>query len=236
MNLSPEVQSAVDGLTRWARQISSETDGLSNEAALQLERNLGGKSSLRRAAAMVGVDNLSREFLAKNSWAVGAGVLLAGDLVEDGGRALEWWIRARNGAVNRLEFDVNPGSSRYYDYEKLPFFSIPAETGEQAMWGPYIDYLGVEEYILTFAAPVFLRGEFAGVAGCDICIKDLEPLLMPELRAIPSHAALVNVSDRIILGNSGMYLVGERIRSGRRDERRIELDVPHLGLSLVYAT
>ena len=130
---------------------------------------------------------------------------------------------------------MTPGSSRYYDYEKLPFFSTAASTGEQSVWGPYVDFLGFEEYILTFAAPLSVHGRFTGVAACDIRIRDLEPLIMPTLRAIPGDAALVNASNRVILGNSGLYLVGERIKSGVPDQHRMALDVPHLGLSLIFA-
>jgi hypothetical protein len=57
---------------------------------------------------------------------------------------------------------------------------------------------------------------------------------MPHLRGIPGDAALVNASNRVILGNSGMYLVGERIKSGSPQQQRMALDVPHLGLSLIY--
>ena len=57
---------------------------------------------------------------------------------------------------------------------------------------------------------------------------------MPTLRAISGDAALVNASNRVILGNSGIYLVGERIKSGDPNQHRVALDVPHLGLSLIY--
>jgi hypothetical protein len=97
-----------------------------------------------------------------------------------------------------------------------------------------VDFLGFEEYILTFAAPLCIQGHFSGVAACDIRLKDLEPLIMPTLRAIPGDAALVNASNRVILGNSGSYLVGERIKSGHPNQHRMNLDVPHLGLSLIY--
>ncbi|SDP84720.1 hypothetical protein SAMN04487914_1607 [Arthrobacter sp. ok909] len=235
MNPDNEVVHAANALTSWTSGVSTEIKELSRNVASLLERNLAGKSKVNKAA-LVGLDGLSREFLTKNTYAVGAGTFLAAESVEKGGRALEWWSRKDSGAIGRLDFDLTPGSSRYYDYEKLPFFSTAASTGEQTLWGPYIDYLGFEEYILTFAAPFSVHGNFAGVAGCDIRIKDLEPLLMPILRVIPADAALINASNRVILGNSGMYLVGERIKSGSPDQHRLALDVPHLGLSLIYTT
>jgi hypothetical protein len=233
MKPDTEVVHAANALTSWIKGVTTEIEELSRNVASLLERNLGGKPKLDKAA-LAGLDKLSQEFLARNAFAVGAGMFFAHESVEEGGRALEWWSRKGSGSVERLDFDLTPGSNRYYDYEKLPFFSTAASTGEQTLWGPYIDYLGFEEYILTFTAPFSVHGTFTGVAGCDIRIKDLEPLLMPNLRAIPRDAALINASNRVILGNSGMYLVGERIKSGAPNQHRVALDVPPLGLSLIY--
>lgn len=235
MNPDAEVVRAADALTSWVNGVCTETEKLSRNVASLVERNLAGKSKVGKAA-LAGLDELAREFLTKNTFAVGAGTFFAAESVEEGSHALEWWFRKKSGAMQRLDADLTPGSNRYYDYEKLPFFSTAASTGEQTVWGPYIDYLGFEEYILTFTAPFSVHGHFTGVAGCDIRIKDLEPLIMPNLRLIPGHAALINASNRVILGNSGMYLVGERIKSGSPDQLRMALDVPHLGLSLIYPT
>jgi hypothetical protein len=233
MKPDTEVVHAANALTSWTNGVSTEIGEFSRNVASLLERNLVGKSKVDEAA-LAGLDKFSQEFLAKNAFAVGAGTFFAHEVVEEGGRALEWWSRKGSGAVGRLDFDLTPGSNRFYDYEKLPFFSTAASTGEQTLWGPYIDYLGFEEYILTFTAPFSVHGTFMGVAGCDIRLKDLEPLIMPHLRGIPGDAALVKASNRVILGNSGMYLVGERIKSGSPQQQRMALDVPHLGLSLIY--
>ncbi|PYI64268.1 GntR family transcriptional regulator [Arthrobacter livingstonensis] len=235
MNPTTEVVHAANALTSWINGVSTEIEKLSRNVATRLEKNLVDKSKVDKTA-LVGLDALTREFLTRNTFAVGAGAFFATDAVEEGSRTVEWWSRQESGAIGRLDFDLTPGSQRYYDYEKLPFFSTAATTGKQTLWGPYVDYLGFEEYVLTFAAPFSVRGTFAGVAGCDIRIKDLEPLIMPNLRGIASDAALVNASNRVILGNSGLYLVGERIKPGSPDLHRMTLDVPHLGLSLIYTT
>jgi hypothetical protein len=233
MNATTEVENAANDLTSWISGVTTEIKKLSRDVASLLDRNLAGKSKVSRAA-LVGLDELARKFLTKNAFAVGAGTFFAAASFEDGGHALEWWFRKESGALARLDSDLTPGSDRYYDYEKLPFFSTAASTGEQTVWGPYIDYLGFEEYILTFTAPFSVHGHFTGVTGCDIRLTDLEPLIMPILLLIPGDAALINASNRVILGNSGMFLVGERIKSGSPDQHRIALDVPHLGLSLIY--
>lgn len=239
MNSSDEVAQAAHALTSWINGVSTEIKKLSGSVASLLEQNLVGGPKINKTA-LVGLDELSRKFLTKNRFAVGAGTFFAAESVdgvesvEAGGRAIEWWFRKESGAIGKLAADLTPGSNRYYDYENMPFFSTAASTGEQTLWGPYIDFLGFEEYILTFTAPFSLHGNFTGVTGCDIRIKDLEPLIMPSLRVIPGDAALVNASNRVILGNSGRYLVGERIKSSTSNQHRMALDVPHLGLSLVY--
>ena len=235
MNPTTEVVHAANALASWISGVSTEVGKLSRNVASLLERDLVGKSKVDKAA-LVGLDEVSREFLTKNTFAAGAGAFFAAESVEEGDRAWGWWSRKESGAIGRLDFDHTPGSNRYYDYEKLPFFSTAASTGEPTLWGPYVDFLGFEEYILTFAAPFSVHGNFTGVAACDIRIKDLEPLIMPNLRAIPSDAALINASNRVILGNSGTYLVGERIKAGSPNQHRMALDVPHLGLSLIYTT
>jgi hypothetical protein len=230
-----EVAHAATALSSWMRGVCMEVNTLSSDASSLLERNLAGKSKIDRAA-LIGLDEYPREFLTRNAFAAGAGTFFAVETLEEGVPALDWWARKESGSVGRLDLDMTPGSSRYYDYEKLPFFSTAASTGEQSLWGPYVDFLGFEEYILTFAAPVSVQGRFMGVAACDIRIRDLEALIMPTLRGIPGDAALVNASNRVILGNSGQYLVGERIKSGSPEQHRAPLDVPHLGLSLIYTT
>ncbi|WP_427005475.1 cache domain-containing protein [Pseudarthrobacter sp. H2] len=233
MKPTAEVVRAASALSSWLSGVCMEVNKLSSDVSSLLERNLAGKSSVDRAA-LEGMDEYPREFLTKNSFSAGAGTFFAVETLGEGVPALDWWARKEHGTIGRLDLDITPGSNRYYDYEKLPFFSTAASTGEQSLWGPYVDFLGFEEYILTFAAPLAVQGRFTGVAACDIRVKDLEPLIMPILRSIPGDAALVNASNRVILGNSGMYLVGERIKSGSPHQHRLALDVPHLGLSLIY--
>jgi hypothetical protein len=228
-----EVAHAAATLSSWLSGVCAEVNKLASDISSLLEGNLAGKPGIDMAA-LAGLDEYPRDFLTRNTFAAGAGTFFAVDTLAPGLPALDWWARKEYGTVGRLDLDVTPGSSRYYDYEKLPFFSTAATTGEQSLWGPYVDFLGFEEYILTFAAPLSVQGRFTGVAACDIRIKDLEPLLMPTLRAISADAALVNASNRVILGNSGLYLVGERIKSDYPNQHRTALDVPHLGLSLIY--
>ncbi|MET1086511.1 MAG: cache domain-containing protein, partial [Arthrobacter sp.] len=171
------------------------------------------------------IENMSKEFLEAHSFVVGAGVIFSADAIENRGGVLEWWT-ARAQGIEKLEFDLTPGGERFYDYQNMPFFTSASRTGEQSMWGPYLDYLGLDEYILTHTAPIQLGGRFVGVAGCDIRIRKLEEIFMPALRAIPGDAALLSEGRRVVVGNSGAYLVGERIRSIPSDKQLLSIDTP----------
>lgn len=88
MNPTTEVVHAADVLTSWISGVSTEIEKLSRNVASLLERNLVGKSKVDKAA-LVGLDELSLEFLTKNTFAVGAGTFFAAESVRKGGRALE---------------------------------------------------------------------------------------------------------------------------------------------------
>jgi hypothetical protein len=178
------------------------------------------------------LENMTKEFLETHSFIVGAGVIFSADAIENRDGVLEWWIRRGQG-IEKLEFDLTPGGERFYDYQNMPFFTSASRTGERSMWGPYVDYLGLDEYILTYTAPFQVGGKFAGVAGCDIRIRKLEEIFMPALRAIPGDAALLNGSNRVVVGNSGAYLVGERIRHIPSNKQLLPIDAAHPELSLL---
>ncbi|GAA3860900.1 hypothetical protein GCM10022381_01600 [Leifsonia kafniensis] len=181
---------------------------------------------------LANLERLAKEFLETHSFAVGAGVIFSAEVIKGKDGGLEWWIKRKH-SVEKLEFDLTPGGERFYDYQNMPFFATASRTGEQTSWGPYVDYLGVDEYIVTFCAPIQLDGKFVGVAGCDIRIRKLEEIFIPALRTIPGDAALLNESGRVVVGNSGAYLVGQRIRSIAADKQLLPIEVPHLGLSLL---
>ena len=233
MNLENEAAQAANALTPWFNGVVAETKELSSDVAAVLEISLHAKRKVSKAA-FLRLAELSQDFLTKNSFAIGAGTFFAPGAADGGAHPPEWWTRDAAGTIARLKFNLTPGNDRYYDYAKLPYFSTPALTGQHTVWGPYIDYLGIEEYVLTFSAPVHVDGIFMGVSGCDIRLRDLEPLIMPHLRLIGGNAALINASNRVILGNSGMHLVGDRVKPESPAQHRLALDVPHLGLSLIY--
>jgi hypothetical protein len=226
---TPAVKAAME-IAAWTNALGRDVyQFAARTAALWTKRTSPLKVTSRDIAAL---ENMSREFLGAHSFVVGAGVIFSADAIENRGGVLEWWTTREQG-IEKLEFDLTPGGERFYDYQNMPFFTAASRTGEHSMWGPYLDYLGLDEYILTHTAPIQLDGRFVGVAGCDIRIRNLEEAFMPALRAIPGDAALLNEGHRVIVGNSGAYLVGERIRSIPSDKQLLPIEVPHLGLSLL---
>ncbi|WP_342022277.1 cache domain-containing protein [Arthrobacter citreus] len=221
---------AANEIAAWMNALGQDVNKLAAEtAALWLDHPTPLSITARETAD---IEALAREFLGAHSFAVGAGVIFSMEAIKNKDGGLEWWTK-REHAIEKLEFDLEPGGERFYDYQNMPFFASAGRTGEPAAWGPYVDYLGLDEYILTHSAPIQRHGKFAGIAGCDIRIRDMEDIFMPALRTIPGDAALLNSSGRVVVGNSGAYLVGERIRSAPSDKILIPIDVPHLEFSLL---
>lgn len=230
MTTSTAALQAATEIAVWANALSLDVyDYAAQVAALWTDRPSPFQVAPRDTAKL---EMIAKKFLETHSFVVGAGVIFSADAIENADGVLEWWTRRAQG-IEKLEFDLTPGGERFYDYQNMPFFTSARRTGQQSMWGPYVDYLGLDEYILTHTAPVQVAGRFVGVAGCDIRIRQLEAIFMPALRAIPEDAALLNESQRVVVGNSGAYLVGERIRSVPSHKQLLPIEVPHLGLSLL---
>lgn len=231
MSLSQPAAAALGSISGWFNDASADTYAMAAAVTDLLTRDVTA-GALVTKHDLTGLKALASDFLQRHSFAVGSGATFSSARISEGQGVLEWWTPGPSGA-EKLVFDLDPDGERFYDYEHLPFFSAAERTGEATIWGPYVDYLGSDEYILTHTAPFKIHGEFAGVAGYDVTVRALEEIFLPALRSIPGHAALLNSSDRVIIGNSGAYLVGERIKAAPSESRIVPLAVPHLGLSML---
>lgn len=148
---------------------------------------------------------------------VGAGLVLAPGLVDGAGHWMEWWHRTPDGtAVARLEPELDPTATGFYDYTLLPWYTVPRRTGARHVVGPYVDHLCTQEYTLTFTAPLTVGGRFAGVVGADIVEGWLERTLLPLLGAIHRPTALVNDEGRVAVANDPALVVGSVVSGGER--------------------
>lgn len=77
--------------------------------------------------------------------------------------------------------------------------------------GPYVDFLGVDEYTLTCSIPIEIGGRFAGVAASDLNFAKFEQVFLELARGIDEHVALVNLDGRIVCTTSSRFLPGEKV-------------------------
>ena len=75
--------------------------------------------------------------------------------------------------------------------------------------GPYVDSGGADDYIVTFAVPVYVNGQFAGVTGADVEVAALERHLAPWLVASGEQSMVINAERRVIVSNSAAHIVGD---------------------------
>lgn len=150
------------------------------------------------------------EHLAKSGGRLnGSGVITAPDMLADQPRWLEWWRKPGNSTEPRpLAVDLDPHHVGGYDYPAAEWFAVPQRTGHRVIVGPYVDYAGTDEYILTFARPITVTDEFFGVAAADIRATDFEREMLPILDATGTTSLLLNASGRVIASNTHSTIIG----------------------------
>ncbi|PXY22779.1 cache domain-containing protein [Prauserella muralis] len=147
----------------------------------------------------------------------GTGVILAEDVLADRAHWLEWWQNEPDGRLTFLEVDHNPASVAYYDYASAAWFALPRRTGSRVVVGPYVDYSGTDEYMLTLAHPAHSGQRFLGVAATDIRADVFESLLLRALAGTGPPAALVNAKGRVVASNTPHKITGSLVTDAELD-------------------
>lgn len=154
--------------------------------------------------------------LAAHPRLAGTGVIAAPGVLADQSRWLEWWRRPSAASDPLpLAVDLDTGNIGSYDYPLAPWFDVPCRTGRRVVVGPYVDYAGTDEYILTFAAPVTSDAGFFGVAAADIRTNDFERAMLPTLSSEGPATALVNATGRVLASNTPTMIVGSIVHPER---------------------
>ncbi|MFF6996287.1 cache domain-containing protein [Streptomyces sp. NPDC008313] len=138
----------------------------------------------------------------------GVGFVAAPGLLTDVPAWLEWWQTRSDGGLRPLLLDLDPDRSAYSDYTHWDWFTLPRDTGQRAVAGPYVDYLCSDEYSLTLSAPVHTEGRFAGVAAADVYLRHFETAVLPLLQRLPHPAHLVNARGRVAASADPAHLAG----------------------------
>ncbi len=181
--------------------------GLAELSALVAEL-AAGSAPLGRAA----LDRLSEPILGHLKGGagpiLGTGVVFAPGALAGAPRWLEWRWKPEGEDPVALEASLDPGDVRFYDYERVDWFTVPRDTGKRFIAGPFIDYGCTDRHVFTLTMPIVVAGQFLGVAGADVAVERIEELAASLLQAIPVEAALVNRRGRVIASNTLGLLPG----------------------------
>lgn len=140
----------------------------------------------------------------------GTGILMRPGLLADAPMFVEWWC-AGPAEPFLLRVSLDPEHPIFSDYDTFEWFEGPWTEGSKRVVGPWVDYTGTGEHVLTVSIPIFGDGaelEFLGVAGADVLLRQVEEIALVPLRSIPQDAALINADGRVIASNTSRLLVG----------------------------
>lgn len=199
------------------RVLVSELQTMADEVAPALAGDLGFQQ-LRSRISVAGLQRF--DFLPP--FTQGAGIVVEVGVIPEHPYWIQWWRRTDSGPLAENHHVLDPEREDFYDYERMELMSKPRETGRPWAYGPYVDYGGVDNYILSVTAPILHQGRFLGVSCVDLLVADLESWLSPYLADAPA-SFLLNHENRVIVSNSIRCSVGDFL-TDRRGYDVVELD------------
>lgn len=205
--LAADTRSVLDAVADLTASVFAVVDRIADEAHTAL-----AEAEQPRRATLSTIAPIASEAVARGGDPVqGAGFVAAVGFLADEPWWLEWFTEGDDGRAHRLVCQTDPRGIGFYDYEHLPWYVVPRDTGARHVTGPYVDYLCTEDYTMTFTVPVRKDDRFAGVAGADLAVRVAEDLLLPSLRAATRRLAVVNSFGRIVASNSGRHMCGDLV-------------------------
>lgn len=194
------------------RQVSSVRDQLA-----ACFRAFGDDGVTRRDVASV-APRARRVLLDGQGLLRGAGVVLAPAQLMDAALWIDWWVVDDDGAMRPAVFDFDEHSLDYYDYTDAAWYLAPRDGVERSLVGPYVDFNGLNDYIVTATTPVLVDGRFVGVAGVDLSVDKVERRLVSAHKALTDNElrgafAIVNGSDRVVASTSARHIAGSLLRA-----------------------
>jgi hypothetical protein len=233
-DLLGDLEPAARAIGQWFTSIYDDLRVMAVASESELRDSRGTKAVVTERDLRA-VQPAAAAFLSRHQIPMAAGIVVGPGVIENKDGSIDFWRRGDAGTTQRIVFNLSPDDPGFYDFVTYEWFAEVVSTGKPAIQGPYLDYAGMDKYIVTAMVPLSLDGILIGTAGCDTEVRELERVIMPILRTIPGDAALVSKLDRIILGNSGRFLVGNRVVALPKDAIRYDIPGPELGLQLVAA-
>jgi hypothetical protein len=150
-------------------------------------------------------------WVAEDDAACGYGFVAAPGVVEERARYLCWFQRSGGDDVRRLLLNLDLDDVNFYDYLDMDWYARAVELRRPAVHGPWVDYTGSGQFVLTCAIPVLHGVRFLGVAGGDLFMTSLEAELLPPLQAVEGEVVLVNADRQAVISNSARWIPGDRL-------------------------
>lgn len=237
MTSDEDAAAAVDAVAQWIAELHLELEGMNRdiEAILATASDPTADVARLAKAGRDGIKDRVRVLLRGRPRVNGAGLIFSRSARGEAKGVTEWWVRDGDAGVSRYQFGVNPGSQRFYDYETLEWFTVSFTTGRPWLTGPYIDYLGVEEYIVTATVRATVHGRAVGVTGLDMTVADLERELLPLLRLARRPSALLNAHGGVVVSSTSRFASGDLVTVPPPGFTRVPVPAMDASLSLLVA-
>ena len=198
----------VDAVQLFAESHTRRLQDVGDEVAPQLAR------AADAATLRAGVARSLLMRLPDVDAGYGAGVLAARDVVPGAKYWMEWWQRGPTGELGRDDRHVlNPRRDDFYDYSSKDYFVGPRDSGRPEAVGPYVDYGGVDDLVITVAIPLVHESRFVGITAADLRVAELERRFASWLTNAGGRLMLVNAESRVILSNTVEHNSGDVLRS-----------------------
>lgn len=129
-----------------------------------------------------------------------------------------WCIRP-SGPESLQRLDLDP---EFYDYSTAPWWPKHDTDDDIHACHAYVDAVGTNEQLITFAKRVTRDGRMAGSAAVGVLVRRLHIELDPLLRSLPPNTCIVDQNEVVIATNTAS-LVGGMLPRSHRGERKIAL-------------
>lgn len=194
-------------LTAQLQTIAKRLLAQLNAIAAEVAPSIGGELAFDETRRQLSVATLRRvEELP--AFVTGAGIIVEVGVLHEQPYWIQWARRTTTGPVEDLHHITDPQHEDFYDYESMELIARPRATHQPCAWGPYVDYGGLDDYILSVTTPILDGERFLGVACADIPVADFESWLAPWL-ATSLEVCLVNAEGRVIVSNVLRHSVGD---------------------------
>lgn len=233
--MTSNIAAAVaEEIANWFNGLFRDLDQLGNELTVLVEPDFHGDAPYEvTPTTSAKLRKRAIEYLELHPTLDGAGLIFPVDLQKPGKARLEWWIRSGREFI-RQKFNLDPNAGQFYDYEILEWWLGGFHEEGRTIAGPYIDHLGVDDYIITMTVPAYADGKKVGVAGMDMVMSQVESKLLRMLAPLGPGTALLNRHNSVIVGNSGALSTGILVAQTPAGYERTRIDSPGLNLSLIY--